>query len=322
MSVRKIVLTLLGIAMVCSSVWMMTGILSTITLCQVVDAVHRTPATRLLACGLATAISFAGLAYYDRFATRLVVPDAVPAHRAWVVGAASHALSNTLGFHAVTGGALRYHFYRQEQVRAVDIAKITMVVGACVALGPLSLLAIVFSTAARPTFAAVRVVGIAVLGLLACAVYLSPGIARRFRSQPEASSALKRTDLIAPLGRKFGRSQRCAVCALSPSARRSGTGSGRFCNDRAERHSAGRAQPFARRRWRIRSDGTQCMSCRSPWRCPRCAAALSSDLQPDAFLRGDRRVDLATAPSFASVLTVCWTRPGWAYPVSPQFDGG
>lgn len=213
MSVRKIVLTLLGIAMVCGSVWIMTGILSTITLSQVVDTVHRTPATRLLACGLATAISFAGLAYYDRFATRLVVPDAVPAHRAWVVGAASHALSNTLGFHAVTGGALRYHFYRQEQVRAVDIAKITMVVGACVALGPLSLLAIVFSTAATPTFAAVRVVGIAVLGLLACAVYLSPGIARRFRSQPEASSAFKRTELILPLGVSLVEAS-AALCAL------------------------------------------------------------------------------------------------------------
>jgi uncharacterized membrane protein YbhN (UPF0104 family) len=84
---------------------------------------------------LGTALSFACLAGYERFATQRVMPGRIPARVAWQVGAMTHAVSNTLGFHALTGGALRYHLYRRLGLGVADVARVVAVVAMCVGTG-------------------------------------------------------------------------------------------------------------------------------------------------------------------------------------------
>jgi uncharacterized membrane protein YbhN (UPF0104 family) len=104
---------------------------------QVRAAWLATPASRLAWATLASALSFACLAGYERFATERVVPGRIPAASALRVGALAHALSNTLGFHAVTGGAFRYQQYRSLGLQLADVARILAMVALCVACGVL-----------------------------------------------------------------------------------------------------------------------------------------------------------------------------------------
>jgi phosphatidylglycerol lysyltransferase len=106
-----------------------------ISAAQLHDAWKRTPATGLVGCVLLTATSFACLACYEWFATRCVVPGRVPCRDALRTGAASHAISNTLGFHALTAGALRYHLYRRYDLQLADVARLLALVALCVGAG-------------------------------------------------------------------------------------------------------------------------------------------------------------------------------------------
>lgn len=95
----------------------------------------------LIALG-ATVASFTVLALYERYATQAVVPGRIPLGQSLAVGWMAHALSNTLGFHAFTGGAVRYRAYKARGLNAIDIGSIVTLVGISVGLGSGGLLAI------------------------------------------------------------------------------------------------------------------------------------------------------------------------------------
>ena len=96
-----------------------------------------------LACSLlATALSFACLAGYERMATQWLARDRVPRSLAWRVGLVAHALANTLGFHPVTAVALRLRSYAARGIDATTLAKIVAAIGGCVAAGVVALLAV------------------------------------------------------------------------------------------------------------------------------------------------------------------------------------
>ena len=99
------------------------------------------PATLALAL-LGTAISFACLAGFEVVATRRAVPGRVPAIAALQVGAVSHAMANTLGFHALSGGAMRLRGYRRFGLGVADVARVLAIVAACVATGVVTIAAI------------------------------------------------------------------------------------------------------------------------------------------------------------------------------------
>jgi uncharacterized membrane protein YbhN (UPF0104 family) len=82
----------------------------------------------------ATAVSFAMLATFDVLAARQVA-SRVPPGLAAFAGFAAHALSNTLGFHAVTGGAVRYRIYATARLGAGDIARVIGLASLGVGLG-------------------------------------------------------------------------------------------------------------------------------------------------------------------------------------------
>jgi phosphatidylglycerol lysyltransferase len=95
----------------------------------------RQPAGRIAASLALTAASFACLALYDLVGVRVAAPGRVRARLALLAGATSAAVANTLGFHAVSGSAVRAHLYLPaglvggEVARVVSMAWLSLVAG-------------------------------------------------------------------------------------------------------------------------------------------------------------------------------------------------
>lgn len=143
----------------------------TLSLAQLRVAWLAAPTPDLAWALAATALSFACLSGYERIATERVVPGQVPAALALRVGALAHALSNTLGFHALTGTAFRYQQYRRLGLPLTAVAKVLAVVALCVGTGVamLSTLALVWLQPwAAGSPAAIALI-VALLALLALA---------------------------------------------------------------------------------------------------------------------------------------------------------
>ncbi len=73
---------------------------------------------------LLTAVSFSAIASFDVLALRAVAPGQISGWRGAITGATSHAVSNLLGFGAVTSGVLRYRIYSSLGLDAADILRV------------------------------------------------------------------------------------------------------------------------------------------------------------------------------------------------------
>ena len=102
---------------------------------DVVAAWSRLPPTRVFWSVLATAISLGLLGLFDVLAVRTVIPGRVSNVLATFAGTVTNAMANTLGFHAVTGSAVRYRLYRAAGAGVGDIARIISLAGLGVGLG-------------------------------------------------------------------------------------------------------------------------------------------------------------------------------------------
>jgi phosphatidylglycerol lysyltransferase len=115
--------------------WLLHRYLSVIAWSDVTRAWSQLPAPRILASLAASAISLGMLALFDVIAARAVVGRRVAMRLSAFAGAVTQAVSNTLGFHAITGGAVRYRIYIAAGVEAGDIARIVALAGLGVAMG-------------------------------------------------------------------------------------------------------------------------------------------------------------------------------------------
>jgi uncharacterized membrane protein YbhN (UPF0104 family) len=115
--------------------WLLHRYLSVIAWSDVARAWSQLSAPRILASLGASAISLGMLALFDVIAARAVVGRRVTMRLAAFAGAVTQAVSNTLGFHAITGGAVRYRIYIAAGVEAGDIARIVALAGLGVAMG-------------------------------------------------------------------------------------------------------------------------------------------------------------------------------------------
>ncbi len=130
------VLSLTGsIAMLLVAVWILHRYLSHIRWNDVATAWSRLPAKRIAWSIMAMLLSFSMLALFDVIATRIAVGDHVPAGLAAFAGAVTHGISNTLGFHALTGSAVRYRIYGAAGLGMGDVARIVSLAGLGVGLG-------------------------------------------------------------------------------------------------------------------------------------------------------------------------------------------
>lgn len=109
---KRAVPMLIAIAVVVGAIWLLAGHIRTISVQDMQKALSLIPRDRILQAILFTAVSFAGLAAYDVFAILVVAPGRAIVWRSAFAGATGNALSNTLGFHAITGALARYRIYR------------------------------------------------------------------------------------------------------------------------------------------------------------------------------------------------------------------
>ena len=125
----------LGTAIALAAATLLWRQLQSLSLVELHAAWSSTPSSDIALSVFATAISFACLAGYEWFATAQVAPGRVPASAALGIGAVAHAIANTLGFHVLTAGAVRYQAYRTFGLGVGDVTRIVALVGACVAGG-------------------------------------------------------------------------------------------------------------------------------------------------------------------------------------------
>jgi phosphatidylglycerol lysyltransferase len=123
------------VAIVGAAVWILHRYLSQIAWRDVAAAWSQLPVRRIAYSIAATTVSFAMLALFDVLAAHTVVRDRVSAGLAAFAGAVTQGISNTLGFHAITGTALRYRIYATAGLGAGDIARIVGLAGLGVGLG-------------------------------------------------------------------------------------------------------------------------------------------------------------------------------------------
>lgn len=102
---------------------------------DVLAAIERIPRWHVFGSILATLVSWACLTAYDVFAVETVVPGKVSMRMKVFSGATTHAICNALGFHAITGTALRYRMLSTEGVGAPDVARVVGLVGFAVGMG-------------------------------------------------------------------------------------------------------------------------------------------------------------------------------------------
>lgn len=117
------------------ALWLLRRYLTDISWHAVAAAWAQLPGWRIAASAGSALLSLGMLALVDVLAARTVAGQRVSAALAAFAGAVTQAISNTLGFHAVTGTALRYRIYACSGLGNGDIARIVALAGLGVGLG-------------------------------------------------------------------------------------------------------------------------------------------------------------------------------------------
>ncbi|KRE97007.1 hypothetical protein ASG87_00085 [Frateuria sp. Soil773] len=115
--------------------WLLHRYLGDLRWRDVTASLAQMPRTRIAMALAATATSLAMLATFDVLATRSALPGRVPVALAAFAGALAHAISNTLGFHAVTANATRYRIYATVGLGVGDVARIASLASLGVGFG-------------------------------------------------------------------------------------------------------------------------------------------------------------------------------------------
>jgi uncharacterized membrane protein YbhN (UPF0104 family) len=159
----------------------------------------QTQSAETIACAVGlTGLSFACLGLFDRAAARVVAPG-FNSGMACMVGMVANAVSNTLGFHAVTGTVVRARLYARCGVGATDAVRIASLSWLALGLGFLTMLAAaeLVRGLAPPHRSASLLIGLAICVALGLLVGWLGGKQRqislwRFRqSMPTARTALQ-----------------------------------------------------------------------------------------------------------------------------------
>jgi phosphatidylglycerol lysyltransferase len=117
------------------ALWLLHRYVTHLSWHAVAAAWSQLPGWRIACSAGAALLSLTMLAMFDVLAARTVVRERIPAKLAAFAGAVTQGISNTLGFHAITGTALRYRIYATAGLGAGDIARIVSLAGFGVGLG-------------------------------------------------------------------------------------------------------------------------------------------------------------------------------------------
>ncbi|SEO38154.1 Uncharacterized membrane protein YbhN, UPF0104 family [Luteibacter sp. UNC138MFCol5.1] len=134
-AVLRVAKYLLTAAIVGGAVFLLHRYIARMAWADVREAIDRIPRWHVAGAIGATLVSWTCLTAYDVFAVETVVPGRVSMRMKIFSGFTTHAICNALGFHAITGTALRYRMLATQGVSAANVARIVGLVGFAVALG-------------------------------------------------------------------------------------------------------------------------------------------------------------------------------------------
>ena len=120
--------------------WVLKSQFADASLTALVQAWQAQRAVNVAGAMALTAVSFGCLGLYDRAAVRVVAPK-VSGAWAWMAGILANAVSNTLGFHAVTGTLVRARIYGRCGLGAGAVARIVSLSWLSLGLGFVAMLA-------------------------------------------------------------------------------------------------------------------------------------------------------------------------------------
>jgi uncharacterized membrane protein YbhN (UPF0104 family) len=138
-------------------------------------ALRNVPVQKVWLCGLLTGVSFLALGGYDVIAVGILAARRISPARAWLAGVIANAISNTLGFHALTATAVRFRLLGRAGLSASEVASVVALSWTALGFGFVSMisLAMMLSPDSRPEQ---RVIGVALIGaLVLCTRLLGPG---------------------------------------------------------------------------------------------------------------------------------------------------
>ncbi|MCX7512791.1 UPF0104 family protein [Frateuria sp. STR12] len=133
--ILRVLSWLVSAALLALAAWLLHRYLGAMRWRDVTAALAHLPRAHVAGAMAATATSFAMLATFDVLAARSVAPTRTRPGLAAFAGFAAHALSNTLGFHAFIGSAVRYRIYASAALGGGDIARIVGLASLGVGLG-------------------------------------------------------------------------------------------------------------------------------------------------------------------------------------------
>src|SRR6201991_3752733 len=126
---------LLMLAILAGAIFLLNRYIGSMAWHDVRETVDRIMGWHVVGSIGAALLSWAALTAYDVFAVETVVPHKVSMRMKIFSGATTHAICNALGFHAITGTALRYRILSTRGVSAPDVARVVGLVGFAVTLG-------------------------------------------------------------------------------------------------------------------------------------------------------------------------------------------
>ena len=165
---------LLATAILTAALYLFLERVNGLRLSHILDSAMKVSPQRLWACGIMAAISFIALGGYDAIAVRVLAPGKVSILRACFVGVIANAISNTLGFHALTATWVRYRMLRSHLTKA-QVAGVTALSWLALAIGFASIFSLTL-LASPASSVWNRLAGLILLGLLLLgASWLGPG---------------------------------------------------------------------------------------------------------------------------------------------------
>jgi uncharacterized membrane protein YbhN (UPF0104 family) len=133
-SARRIVNIVVTTVLILGAVVLMHRALRDIEWVRLRDDLVGLPLTQVLHAGLWAALSYGALTFYDYFGMRYLRRGASYGQVA-LSALLAYAISHTLGFPAVTGGAVRYRFYARWGMNALDVARVMALAGVALLTG-------------------------------------------------------------------------------------------------------------------------------------------------------------------------------------------
>lgn len=171
---------------------------------DVIRAFHAIPGSRLGAALAFTALSYAVLPGYDALALSYVRRQ-LPLRRVAFASFLSYAISHTLGFPVLTGGAVRVRFWSAWGLSTGEIAQAVSFAGFAFTLGMVLMAGVVFVAApAEMTqllhlpFASLRPVGVVLLAVIGA--YVAWSVASAVRGKPDTAYGRRGADAHAAAG--------------------------------------------------------------------------------------------------------------------------